>query len=532
METVRTKINIDSYRSRYPGLLPYVEYAGDGTIKVVSDVSKGNIGGFPVSIASNTTYMDNVSDFHKLSGTLSSCRYFKRVSGDYFSEIDNGRFLAEARQLSQAIYSFRDYIRLFGDEVVDIDGVIESGNGLFAISGVNGSLVVSLSSKDSLLGYELRDYSGDYRGIEAFERLEKDYLGRIFVPDYYRSGTRCPVFVYWCEIAELLEKMRSLKDGRSCCTLGTYKDYGGDLFYEYLQRIKQNGINPLPVTDDAKPMTFNLPLSLVNTIGDIGLFNVIEDDRMESGTSRHWYDKDDINVPSVFERFLHIDGYQYDDSGSELCGTYPVVVENKLVCYPGCFEFKNGVWSVIRRPINVKARALSDKIELRGDFIIDGIEKDGAYIFKYVIGGVFEYDEDGNAIWREQTGIEYQEKINFTETIESGLFTDISGADDNIQYLQRKLVLDSNWGYNENFRSSTNIRQAMVHFMQSDVMSQSYVYPLISQDQNMGLTDNLSQSVRVSVDRGSSAAFEHHYKICECKTFSDLQNYGNNFFNL
>lgn len=38
--------------------------------------------------------------------------------------------------------------------------------------------------------------------------------------------------------------------------------------------------------------------------------------------------------------------------------------------------------------------------------------------------------------------------------------------------------------------------------------------------------------VDVEFDRGHATAFEKHFKLSECNTFEDIENYGNNYFNL
>ena len=39
-------------------------------------------------------------------------------------------------------------------------------------------------------------------------------------------------------------------------------------------------------------------------------------------------------------------------------------------------------------------------------------------------------------------------------------------------------------------------------------------------------------SVDITVERGASAAFESFYKLSECNTMEDVENYGNDYFNL
>lgn len=39
-------------------------------------------------------------------------------------------------------------------------------------------------------------------------------------------------------------------------------------------------------------------------------------------------------------------------------------------------------------------------------------------------------------------------------------------------------------------------------------------------------------NVEVEFNRGNATAFENHFKLSECNTFEDIENYGNNYFNL
>lgn len=531
METVRAKINIELFRSRYPGLLPYVEYGGDGSVKTVADISKGNIGGFPVSIVEGKSYKDLVSDFHSLMGILESARFFIKVSDGGYAESDIDRFLKESRDVDENIFSFRDFINLMPECCIDEASLISRSDGLFSVPENNCDLLLSLNGKNSLLDYTLTDVSGDYLGIEAFQHIERDFLGRIYVPEYYRSGSLCPIFLYWRNVLDLIEKMDLLRNGKRCCEIGDYNDYGGDLFYSFLQQVYKDGLTVIPVSDNIKLTSFSFQFAITNSYDNIGLYNIVDDDAINSEIASYWYEKDDIKIPSEFDRFLHINGYLFDDRGNKLDGTYPVVINGKAVAYPGCFEYSDGEWKIIRRPINEKVQVNSDlKIEYRGDFITECVQSDDSYIIKYVIGGIFEYDKVGNAVWSEHTGVEYVETLKFKDSVLSGYFPEIS--DGVSKYTQRSFILDASLGYNDNYGKSCNVRQAICHYMVSDVMSTIDRVPAISQDYNIGISDDITQSISVSVDRGASAAFESHYKICECKTFADLKNYGNNFFGL
>ena len=47
-----------------------------------------------------------------------------------------------------------------------------------------------------------------------------------------------------------------------------------------------------------------------------------------------------------------------------------------------------------------------------------------------------------------------------------------------------------------------------------------------------GLMEAPKVDIDVSIDRGSGAAWEKHFKLMECNTLEDLENYGNNYFNI
>jgi hypothetical protein len=56
--------------------------------------------------------------------------------------------------------------------------------------------------------------------------------------------------------------------------------------------------------------------------------------------------------------------------------------------------------------------------------------------------------------------------------------------------------------------------------------------PVIKKEYLNHVSDEPMIDVDVEFDRGNATAFENHFKIWECNTFEDLENYGNNYFNL
>ena len=56
--------------------------------------------------------------------------------------------------------------------------------------------------------------------------------------------------------------------------------------------------------------------------------------------------------------------------------------------------------------------------------------------------------------------------------------------------------------------------------------------PVFKEEYLLGISSAFESEVDVTIDRGNAAAFEKHFKLGECNTYEDLENYGNNYFNL
>lgn len=56
--------------------------------------------------------------------------------------------------------------------------------------------------------------------------------------------------------------------------------------------------------------------------------------------------------------------------------------------------------------------------------------------------------------------------------------------------------------------------------------------PVIKKEYLNHISDEPQIDVDIEFDRGNATAFEKHFKMWECNTFEDLENYGNNYFEL
>lgn len=56
--------------------------------------------------------------------------------------------------------------------------------------------------------------------------------------------------------------------------------------------------------------------------------------------------------------------------------------------------------------------------------------------------------------------------------------------------------------------------------------------PIFKEEYLLGISSTFKADVNVTINRGNAAAFERHFKLSECNSMEDLENYGNNIFNL
>ena len=56
--------------------------------------------------------------------------------------------------------------------------------------------------------------------------------------------------------------------------------------------------------------------------------------------------------------------------------------------------------------------------------------------------------------------------------------------------------------------------------------------PIFKEEYLLGISSAFKADVNVTINRGNAAAFERHFKLSECNTMEDLENSGNNIFNL
>ena len=178
-----------------------------------------------------------------------------------------------------------------------------------------------------------------------------------------------------------------------------------------------------------------------------------------------------------------------------------------------------------------------DSALYRGDFIptqyaprVSG----NKITFKYVIGGRFTMDEYGNfGRWIAGTGDIYQEEYSF-ESSHLDYYA-IDGVDDvpvYSQYIDFQGSAKEFYSPRLNLYRTGNTAEILEVNKTGDVWKKDFSYDayLTKEDYLINFSSPPEVDVNVAIDRGGVSAFERHYKLSECNTMQDLENYANGWF--
>lgn len=167
--------------------------------------------------------------------------------------------------------------------------------------------------------------------------------------------------------------------------------------------------------------------------------------------------------------------------------------------------------------------------ELTGDYIYEAKinQEKNKVTFSYVLGADIKDDEIV-----KNTGIVYEEILNYVKTSAK---TIVDGFECVVWY--ENIDLDSNLKtiYNEEYGMYVDVRIAHIKGMViGDVWRENIAtsLPLFSKENSNSLYDNPKIDINLTFNRGNAAGWEKHFKLSECNTMRDLENYGNNYFNI
>jgi hypothetical protein len=170
-----------------------------------------------------------------------------------------------------------------------------------------------------------------------------------------------------------------------------------------------------------------------------------------------------------------------------------------------------------------------------GNYITGITIEDSAWTIQYVIGGLARSDDSGKTFTAiDETGVMYEEEYEYKPGAK--MYTFIDGHENVLVYYDKLNMEDVKTTiYNEEYGLYRDVNTARIIGMEigSYFTSGASIYAkLFTRDGTDAFSEDPKKIINISMDRGSAAAFERHFKLGECNTFEDLKNYGNNFYNL
>lgn len=160
--------------------------------------------------------------------------------------------------------------------------------------------------------------------------------------------------------------------------------------------------------------------------------------------------------------------------------------------------------------------------------VVDKITYENGYaIIDYILGARL----NENNTYQQNTGIKYREKLILISK-EINIKIDNIDCIVNYKYVDYDTNLET--VYNEEYKTYIDIRKAEIIGMPiGSIYNTRVKQPLMFTKEG---SDSLISTPKIDIDltfnRGNAAGWEKHFKLSECNTMQDLENYGNNFFNL
>ena len=158
----------------------------------------------------------------------------------------------------------------------------------------------------------------------------------------------------------------------------------------------------------------------------------------------------------------------------------------------------------------------------------------GICTIDYVIGGRAYYDNENDTFTPiDETGIHYRESYNYIigkSLIRLDGDNDIDFYYETLDYANNEELVK-----HEDYRLERKARKALLVGMEVGMTwtSGNAITAPIFTDEFTSIQQYDSKNILdITIDRGMASAFETNFKLNECNTLEDLENYSNNFFNI
>ena len=316
-----------------------------------------------------------------------------------------------------------------------------------------------------------------------------------------------------------------------------------------------------------------LPLALNQDIADLGHMTDYQDEWNEfpnkDGISIYSGDTYTYTTDSKLQ-FLRSKKLYTDDDGNLLPGLFEE--EGKLWKY----TYDGKKWSHLNQTAKFSGKTCGDGLSngecvnvniyrtVSTDAIVQamlsGASTDGSYYFyvkykndeetpmtiPFTVGVVdgngisnISYDSDFVTFEYYYNDIQYKEtyKYNTGQTMEIVLdgYENITIYYNEIDYdFTKQTIYNKHYGVEREGNLADIISYNIADVWGKDGSMSEYTVnaPIFKEEYLLGISSTFKADVNVTINRGNAAAFERHFKLSECNTMEDLENNGNNIFNL
>ena len=170
-----------------------------------------------------------------------------------------------------------------------------------------------------------------------------------------------------------------------------------------------------------------------------------------------------------------------------------------------------------------------------GDYIDRITKTSNSITFRYVIGGYFTLDSQKRLFSSGKLGGGdiYEETYSYSPT-HLGYY-DLDGVQ-NVpvysEYIDFQGAAKEFYSPRLNLTRTGNTATIVEVNKTGAVWTSGFSYDayLTKEDYLINFSSPPEVDVNVTIDRGGVSAFERHYKLCECNTMQDLENYANGWF--
>lgn len=395
---------------------------------------------------------------------------------------------------------------------------------------------------------EIKNITGN-ESIFYFIKEVHNKIGKHITPIEI-EGIYVPLFFYESELNinnqnSLFSKIHNLKNSENLIDKKLYKEYGGDVFYKYLEDISKklsnntNDLNSEIISSGDIPLsstTIDIPLLITNDLLDLGVYKVynIEDSETTVKTTNNYKlisQVGESKISTLLSRRSEL-----DDNGNVTIYVSEKIEGDKIT-YKELTPFKtynikniqslvidnndgkNSVYTVVGDTIISIETGTTTSGELEGESdIINNIA------YTYVLGGKFKVTASTTGNLIEYLGINPFDTNTDKGTDEIDMYGIWYTENYNIE--ERERYIDDKKTY-EKIININNGKNSTFYFLDKNHDIEIKNYPIFYDEKMLGLSYPLKEKYDVVIDRGSSVAFEKHLQLSEIKTMQDLENYRN-----